>query len=93
MTRYDDDLSREPEYEEPDFPEEGDLVTYDHETFYVAGDHSSFQVRLGRNYALHVEDGEDMWDAIDRYMDSKQFWPNVWFVSDHGNSILLTRKS
>ena len=84
MSKYDDDLSREPEYEEPDSPEEGDLATEDHRTFYT------YQEGF-RGVAFVVEDDAEMWDAIQAYMDRSQFWPNVWFISDHGNAHLMNR--
>ena len=91
MTRYDEDLTRDDGSPEPDEPAEGDLVTYDHVNFFEAGSYSYFDVRLNHNLKLTVAEDEDMWEALDRYMDSARFWPNVWFISDHGNVQLLTK--
>ena len=33
--------------------------------------------------------GEDWREAVKAYCDAQQFWPNVWFVSDHGNAHLV----
>lgn len=33
---------------------------------------------------------EDCRDAIKAHMDSEQFYPNVWILSDHGNAHLTT---
>lgn len=32
---------------------------------------------------------EEVVTAIAKRMDEEQFWPNVWYVSDHGNFVLL----
>jgi hypothetical protein len=64
--------------DEPNEPEEGDLVTEDHIDFYQYGKH-----------VLHIPDGQDMDRAVREFMDEQQFWPDVWWVSDHGNPHLL----
>lgn len=66
-------------------PEEGDLVTSDHVHFYQDG-----------KRALVIDGGNDaseasMWEQIDAYMARDQFWPNVWFISDHGNAHIMSR--
>jgi hypothetical protein len=33
-----------------------------------------------------------MWEAIAVEMERHGFWPNVWFISDHGNAHLMTRE-
>ena len=35
------------------------------------------------------EDFDDAIEAVREDMDWKQWWPNVWFVNDHGNVDLL----
>ena len=63
----------------PDEPQEGDWVTEDHVTFVQYG-YLNQQER-----GLVVRDGKD-WRAVLRAaMDQEQFWPDVWFLSDHGN--------
>jgi len=60
---------------EPNEPEEGDWVTEDHTTFREHG---------GRG-VVHVPGDRD-WRAVLRlHMKRERFWPNVWFLSDHGN--------
>jgi hypothetical protein len=74
------DCGRELDYhtEQPDEPEEGDLTT--------------------ENFCEWFQDGKkvlvcetDEWATeVKAYMDRDQFWPNVWWISDHGNPHLLT---
>lgn len=89
-----DEPEEEPEEEEEeepeDAPEEGDLFTEDYRKFYECGKTSCFEVRLGRGAVVEVEEGEDWKTAVSEYMDTQQFWPNVWQVSDHGNVELVT---
>jgi hypothetical protein len=65
--------------DEPTEPEEGDIVTEDHVNFYQDG-----------KRVLRVRDGDDWQDAVRQYMEADRFWPNVWWISDHGNPYLLS---
>jgi len=69
--------------DEPTEPEEGDWVTEDHRTFVS---HGSPRDRFT------VPDGYD-WETVltvlRARMDADRFWPNVWFISDHGNAHLI----
>jgi hypothetical protein len=56
-------------------PEEGDIVTEDHVNFCQDG-----------KRVLSVRDGDDWQDADRQHMEADRFWPNVWWVSDHGNA-------
>lgn len=48
-----------------------------------------------RNSAGHYEwfhlgnFGDDHLAALRAYMEREQWWPNVWFISDHGNAHLM----
>ena len=61
-----------------DGPEDGDLVTEDHVAFYEHGG-------AKRRPSHVVPDGEDMAASLKAFMDEEKFWPDVWFLSDHGN--------
>jgi hypothetical protein len=63
--------------EEPHEPCEDDLVTYDHVKVYQYG-----------KVVLETTPDRFAQDVL-AFMDKEQFWPNVWFVSDHGNAHLL----
>jgi hypothetical protein len=64
---------------EPQQPEEGDYTTEDHHRFYQ---HGKLVVEVGP---------DDDWRlAVVRHMEINKFWPNVWFISDHGNAHLLS---
>lgn len=80
MTDYDTDDTDL--YTEPDGPDPDDWVTTDHVVF---REHETGRVRV------RVGDGEDVWAALEREMARVKFWPNVWFVSDHGNAHLMTK--
>lgn len=75
--------------DEPE-PEEGDLFTHDHTCFFECGSTSCFQVKLGLGAKVIVPHGEDWQQHVRAYMKRVNFWPNVWFVSDHGNTCLLS---
>lgn len=68
------------EFEEP---EEGDLVTNDHIIFWQDGK-AALQVSRGASE-------QEMWNTIEAFMERENFFPNVWFVSDHGNAHLMSR--
>ena len=66
---------------EPCCPEEDDWTTHDHKNFYQAG-------KIVLTLTGEETDAE-MWDAIANKMESANFSPNVWFISDHGNAHLM----
>lgn len=58
-------------------PEEDDLTSSDHINWYQSG-----------KLVLTIpEDVDDYKAALQTFMDSQEFWPNCWFISDHGNAI------
>lgn len=59
-------------------PEEGDYTTGDHHTFYQDG-----------KVVLVVPEGEDWEPLVRAHMEQEQFYPNVWFVDDHGGLTFL----
>ena len=61
-----------------DEPEEGDYTTEDHGRFCQFG-----------KLAVVVDEIEEWPHMLKAHMDREQFWPNVWFVSDHGNAHLI----
>jgi hypothetical protein len=67
----------------PTEPEEEDLITSDHRHFFYIG---SFH----RGAVVSVPEGEDWRPHILAFMQTEQFYPNVWFISDHGNSHILS---
>lgn len=65
----------EADYEEFQGPSEDDITTEDHCKFYQYG-----------KLILKLEENADHKQALRDYMEQEQFWPNVWFISDHGNA-------
>lgn len=63
---------------ECDGPDEGDYVTEDHEHFYQSG-----------KLAVVVSEGEQWAHKLKAHMDREQFWPDVYWLSDHGNAHLI----
>lgn len=66
-------------------PEEGDLTTENHRQFWVVGATSRYPA-----IDLTEDESEEWQKHVKAYMDRQQFWPNVWSVSDHGNTCLLS---
>lgn len=62
-------------------PEEEDLVTADHISFFSHGG--------GPDPVLVVAEGEDYKTALKEYMANENFYPAAWFISDHGNAHLI----
>jgi hypothetical protein len=62
-----------------DEPEEGDYSTEDHIHFYQYG-----------KLVVTVPEGESIRQALQDHMNENAFFPNVWFISDHGNAHLMT---
>jgi hypothetical protein len=87
---------------EPTEPQEDDITTEDHETFYQSGKRVLMQEGSGRWYmfdrkhpdglplnTLRAGDEMDYKAALRTYMDRTNFYPNCWFISDHGNAHLI----
>lgn len=66
-----------PEDEEIE-PEEGDYTTDDHRAFYQNG-----------KLAVLVPPGDDWEPHVLAHMKRENYWPNVWSISDHGNTVQL----
>lgn len=60
-------------------PEEGDYFTEDHGRFYQYG-----------KVVVEVDKDDDWRPAVRKHMEQEKFYPNVWFVSDHGNYHLMS---
>jgi hypothetical protein len=58
-------------------PDDEDLVTENHKTVYSAG-----KLVLTTTPEHFIRD-------VNRWMEKNGFYPNVWFISDHGNAHLI----
>jgi hypothetical protein len=86
----------ETEEEETTEPGEDDLTTTDHETFYQYGKRVLEREQVDTDPAeWHYSNGRsweslgafpDCESALRAYMERVQFWPDAWFISDHGNA-------
>lgn len=59
-------------------PTEDDYTTGDHRKFYQNG-----------KLVLDLDEDEDHKEKVKEHMEANQFWPNVWFISDHGNAHIM----
>jgi hypothetical protein len=67
-----------------DEPEEDDYVTTDHRHFYQYG-------KLAVTVPMKDEfEAEDWRPHVAAHMNTNLYWPSVYLISDHGNSILLS---
>lgn len=76
--------------EEPDEPQEEDLVTNDYVTFWRHGMSDRQPVIMVPIDAEGFESGKTWQQCVREYMERTQFWPDIWFISDHGNYVLLS---
>ncbi len=65
----------EAEAENADEPQEGDYTTPDHRKFYQYG-----------KLVLNLDEDADHVAEVKKHMERNKFWPDVWFISDHGNA-------
>jgi hypothetical protein len=63
---------------EPCEPEEEDIVTSDHMNFYQNG-----------KVIFELKEDDDHIEHLREWMSLNNFYPNVWFISDHGNAHLM----
>ncbi len=68
------------ENDEPALDEE-DITTEDHRVFCQNG---GIILKLRADLST-----SEMWSALEEHMAYMKFWPNVWFISDHGNNHLM----
>jgi hypothetical protein len=62
-------------------PQDDDITTEDGNTFYQSG-----------KLVVDATNDDSPWPALESYMETEQYWPNVWSISDHGNAHIMTRK-
>ncbi len=60
-------------------PQEDDYTTTDYCKFYQCG-----------KLVLDLDENDDYSLYVRAHMETEQYWPNVWFISDHGNAHLLS---
>ena len=53
---------------------------------------SKTSVRCGGKFIGEFDSDEEALEAIRNWQDKHQWWPNIWFVSDHGNAILVDKE-
>jgi len=75
----------EPDTDEPDEPNEPDEGDYILSDSGPLGSRTSVGVYPGRHVG-EFDSTEDAEDAVRAEAHKEQFWPDVWFVSDHGNA-------
>ena len=90
------------EFPQDNEPQEDDLITYDYLTFFQHGKQvlqltTSVRTREDGRFGStkrFAEAGElsnaAMWKQINAWMKSQGYFPNVWWISDHGNAHLMS---
>ena len=53
---------------------------------------SKTSVRCGGKFIGEFNSDEEALEAIRNWQDKNKYWPNIWFVSDHGNAILVDKE-
>lgn len=79
-------------------PDDDDLVTEDHSNVYQSGrkvlvyheDGTANYLSSNTPHWRNLGTFDSFEEAIRAYMDRTQYWPNCWFISDHGNAHLIT---
>lgn len=83
--RFQDDDEDSEEYPEDNEPQEEDIVISD-----CGGLGAKTCVSIvGGKFLGEFEDGDEAYDYIRKWMEKNQFWPTVWYVSDHGNASVV----
>lgn len=62
-------------------PSEGDILTEDYIDWYMDGKRILTTLKPGP----YSESSDDWRESLMEWMDLAEWWPNVWFISDHGN--------
>lgn len=80
-------------------PQDDDLTTSDHRQFFYHGgpgrmafelqETKSGHYRICKSRAQVAGQFATVERAIRAFMQSEQYWPNCWFISDHGNAHLM----
>lgn len=73
-----DDEPDSPDSLDYEQPGEDDIITSDHRRFYQ-----------NRKLVVSVGVDENWEPAVIAFMETQRYYPNVWFISDHGNAVLL----
>jgi len=101
ITECSDEHACEPDDDddESNGPQDEDLVTSDNVHFYSYGGPNRLAFELQEtstgHYRVHARalqvPGQyaTVERAIRAYMHASQYWPNCWFISDHGNAHLM----
>lgn len=80
-----------------DEPDEDAIRTTDHVSFYQYGklafnffgsdeDRPLAYLATGKGTRIDLTEGATVEAAIRAFCDQQQFWPDCWFISDHGNA-------
>jgi hypothetical protein len=74
-------------------PQEDDITTSDHRTFYQGGKLAFALIPCGDSFRLGKQGRllssqtyPTVESAVRAYMERTNYWPNCWWISDHGNA-------
>lgn len=81
-----DEFSAEDTFEE----ESGELSPDEENDIFFGDERGKTVVSYAGKVIGTFEEEEEARNFIRKWMEKEQYWPNVWFVSDHGNIQLVT---
>jgi hypothetical protein len=81
MTEESDEEAVEMDYERPTEPEEDDCI--------VSSNGNKLTVSCGGNYIGTFVEDEEAFNAVKLWKEKNKYYPNTWFISDHGNASLV----
>lgn len=79
------EFTKDEETAEATGPQEDDYTTTDHILWYQSG---KLVLATTDPNNLHTS-ADDTYAQVKAHMDKAKYWPNAWFISDHGNAHLI----
>lgn len=81
---YKKKVAEDDEFEEPTEPEEDDCV--------ISSNGNKYSVSCGSKFLGDFIEWDDAMNKVITWQDSNKFYPNIWFISDHGNASIIDRE-
>ncbi|MFW5847320.1 MAG: hypothetical protein ACOCVF_00175 [bacterium] len=88
-TAKDKKEKKEKEGKEKDMNEENEVSQPEQEDCIIQSDGNSYSVSCGGSFIKNTDSVEDGLATIKSWKESNKYYPNTWFISDHGNPSLI----
>lgn len=85
---YGEEDDEEEQEQEQDEPEEDQPEDYDGYITDSGPLGSKYSVSIEQKFLGEFDTMGEAEEALKEYCDKRQYWPNIWYVSDHGNAHL-----